>query len=123
MKAFIIDDDEFILELYERVFKLDKHETETAHDGVEAYSMLNKMKDLPDVIVLDIMMPRMNGFEFLEKVKADEKLKNIPVIILSNLYGREDRKKGVELGAASYMVKSEHEPKEVVSEAKKVLNN
>ena len=121
MKTLIIDDDEFILDLYKRVFKLEKHEVDTASDGAEGLAKLGKMDSLPDVIVLDIMMPHMNGFDFLQKIKSDDAFKNIPVIILSNLYSREDRKKGLDLGASVYLVKSEHDPKEIVTHALTVV--
>ncbi len=115
MKVLILDDDEFVLDLYKRVFKLEKHEVEGASDGVEGLAKLERMKQLPDIIILDVMMPNMNGFDFLKKIKAEEAFKKIPVIILSNLYSREDRQKGLDLGANIYMVKSEHDPKEIVA--------
>jgi DNA-binding response OmpR family regulator len=122
MKVLIIDDDSFIRDLYQRVFELEKHETEMAQDGAEALAILGKMDKLPNAIILDLMMPHMDGFEFLKKVKADPAFQNIPVIILSNLYSREDRKKGLDSGAAIYLVKSEHDPKEIVAQTLTVAN-
>jgi CheY-like chemotaxis protein len=69
--------------------------------------------DRPQLILLDIMLPDMGGFEILEKLKADPETKDIPVIILSNLGGREEIEKGVALGAASYLIKSNILPHEV----------
>lgn len=123
MKVFIIDDDEFILDLYKRVFKLEKHEVESAVDGVEAWTKLGTMSQLPDVMILDIMMPNMNGFDLLKKIKSDSAFSKIPILILSNLYSREDRKKGLDLGAAVYLVKSEHDPKEIVTHALAAIGN
>jgi DNA-binding response OmpR family regulator len=117
MKALFIDDDEFILELYERVFKLEQHEVLSAHDGNEALQLLEKTNPLPDVIILDILMPNMDGFQFLEHFHADPKINNIPVLILSNLYKREDRQKGLDLGAKMFLVKSEHDPREILARA------
>jgi CheY-like chemotaxis protein len=103
------------------MFQAQKHETVGAQDGVEALAVLKKMQRLPDVIVLDIMMPRMNGFEFLKLVKSDQKFSSIPVVILSNLYGQEDRKKGLDLGAALFLVKSEHTPNDIVKQTLSVV--
>jgi two-component system alkaline phosphatase synthesis response regulator PhoP len=123
MKVLLVDDDQFIIKLYEHLFKEDAHDVEMANDGQEALDVLKKMDVKPDVIVLDIVMPVMDGFEFLQKVKADPKLSQIPVIVLSNLYAREDRQKGMDLGAAVYLVKSEHEPHELLTYAKKTANS
>ncbi|MBX4188156.1 MAG: response regulator [Candidatus Doudnabacteria bacterium] len=117
MKVLLIDDDEFIIDLYEHVFKVEKHETVKAYDGIEALNTLKKMDKLPDVIILDIVMPKMDGFEFLGKIKADNKLQNIPVVVLSNLYSREDREKGLSAGADVFLVKSEHDPNEILTYA------
>lgn len=117
MKAFLVDDDEFILELYERVFKLEQHEVIKAHDGNEALAVLEKTDPIPDVIILDIMMPNMDGYTFLEKLKSNPRVSNIPVLILSNLYKHEDREKGLALGGQLYLVKSEHDPKEILAKA------
>jgi CheY-like chemotaxis protein len=117
MKALLVDDDEFILDLYERVFRGETHEVEKAHDGAEALALLEKSGQLPDIIILDINMPRMDGYEFLQKIKADTRFSQIPVIILSNLYKHEDRQKGLDLGARLFLVKSEHEPREILAHA------
>ena len=72
-----------------------------------------------DLILLDIVLPNIDGWEILRKIKQDEKYKNIKVIILSNLGQKEDMDRGIKLGAEKYLVKSEHSPSEVVDEAKK----
>lgn len=122
MKAFLIDDDEFILDLYERVFRMEKHDVMKAHDGAEAWSILEQQStQLPDVIILDIVMPHMDGYELLTRIKSDDRFSKIPVIILSNLYKREDRQKGLDLGASFFLVKSEHDPKEVLIHALEII--
>lgn len=123
MKALLVDDDQFILELYDRVFKLEKHDTVLAHDGIEALKVLETTNPLPDVIVLDIMMPNMDGFGFLEQVKSNPKTVDIPVLILSNLYKHEDREKGLALGGKLFMVKSEHDPKEILAKALELIES
>ena len=67
------------------------------------------------------MMPKMNGLEVLEKMKADEKTKKIPVVVLTNLAGQQDAETAIAKGAVKYIVKSEYEPKEVVKMVKEIL--
>ncbi len=115
MKTFLaVEDDELIRHLYERSFRVAGHEIEVANDGEEALDKLSKMEVKPAVILLDIMMPKMNGFDVLQAIKADEKLKHIPVIMLTNLGSEEDRQKGLALGALDYLVKSDYNPGQVV---------
>lgn len=114
-KVMIIEDDPLMIRMYERIFKLNKYDIETAFDGEEGLAKLKSTKNKPSIILLDVMMPKMNGFDVLALIKKDEELKDIPVIILTNLAGKEEAGKGIELGAVSYLVKSEHEPKDVVS--------
>lgn len=117
---FIAEDDKFMLRLYERVFKLAGHTLEVAEDGEEAVTRLAALNPKPSVIVLDVMMPKLNGFEVLEKIKKDPTLKDIPVAMLTNLSGEEDKKKALALGAKVYLVKSDNEPKHVVDEVIKL---
>jgi CheY-like chemotaxis protein len=120
--VFIVEDDPLMIRMYERIFRLSGFgAVELAGNGEEALDKLNKTEILPSIILLDIMMPKMNGFEVLTNLKANEKLKNIPVIVLSNLAGQEDAKKAVEMGAALYLVKSDHTPKQVVDKTLEIL--
>ena len=82
--------------------------TATGKDGLAKARLIH-----PDLILLDIMLPDMGGFEVLEKIKADPETRNIPVVILSNLGGREEIERGVKLGANSYLIKSNILPHEV----------
>ena len=82
--------------------------TATGKDGLAKARLIH-----PDLILLDIMLPDMGGFEVLEKIKADPETRNIPVVILSNLGGREEIERGVKLGANSYLIKSNILPNEV----------
>lgn len=111
---FIAEDDKFMFRLYERVFTNAGHTLEVAEDGEAALGKLVAMNEKPKVIILDVMMPKLNGFEVLEKIKQDPSLKDIPVMMLTNLSGDEDKKKGISLGAKDYLVKSDYEPKQVM---------
>ena len=116
----LVDDDEFILDMYERVFTLEKHEVSKAHDGSEALAMLDN-GNVPDVMILDINMPHMDGYEFLQAKSERSNLAKLPVIVLSNMHRHEDQQKALDLGAKMFLVKSLTEPKEVLTRAQEVL--
>jgi DNA-binding response OmpR family regulator len=114
-KVLVVEDDSLMSRMYERVFSLSGFEIEMALDGEEGISKLKAASQKPDIILLDVMMPKMNGFDALKIIKADADTKEIPVIILTNLSGKEEAEKSLKLGAESYLVKSEHDPKEIVA--------
>lgn len=122
-KIFIVDDDISMINLYGRIFRLNNIQAEVA---IEADTVIEKLKSSdpkPNLIVLDVLMPKISGFELLKQIKQDPELKNIPVMILSNLsLGGEDlTKKSMEMGAVGYLVKSENGPEELVEKLKKYL--
>ena len=88
-------------------------------DGQEAVSFLDRQP--PNVVVLDIMLPGMSGFEILETIRKNEKWKNVPVIMLSNLGQSQDIEKSKTLGAQEYIVKAETHIKDVIGTIKKYL--
>lgn len=114
MTFFIAEDDPLMIRLYERAFKLAGHEVVIAKDGDEALIAIAGMSEKPAVIILDVMMPKVSGFDVLQRLKQDEATKNIPVVMLTNLAGEEDKQKGLSLGAVDYMIKSDYSPEEVV---------
>lgn len=117
----LIEDDPLMLRLYRKIFKLEGYEVELAAGGQEG---LDKAKsDKPTLVLLDIMMPKMDGFEVLGKLKEDPETKDIPVVVLTNLAGTQDAKKAMEMGALKYIIKSEQDPKEVAILVKEVLEN
>ena len=120
-KLFMAEDDPLMIRMYERAFRLGGHELTMAADGEEAFAALQKMDAKPNLILLDVMMPKMSGFDLLRKVKADEGLKNIPVILLTNLAGQQDAEKGLELGAVLYLVKSQYNPKQVIEKVEEII--
>jgi DNA-binding response OmpR family regulator len=75
----------------------------------------------PDIILLDVILPEMDGFSILKELKAKASTKKIPVLMLTNLGQDSDQKKGGEFGAAGYFIKSQHTPAEVIAEVKKIL--
>ena len=117
-KIMIVEDDSFVMDIYQTKLSHEGFEIIESINGVEA---LNKLAiEKPDMILLDIIMPQMNGLETLEKIKKDERLKDIPIILLSNLSQKEDIAKGMELGAVDYLIKSHFTPSEVLE---KIKNN
>lgn len=120
-KLFIAEDDPLMSRMYERAFRLGGHELIIAHDGEEALALLQKMDEKPTLILLDIMMPKLNGFDVLRKIKEDTALKHIPVIMLTNLAGDADAEKALGLGAVLYLVKSQYSPKEVVGKVTEII--
>ncbi len=118
-KILIVEDDELVARMYQQAFSASGLEVEAAVNGREG---LRKAEaSTPDLILLDIMMPEMNGLEVLTALKQNEDLKAVPVIMLTNLSGTQDAQKAKELGALDYLVKSALKPREVVEKVKKIL--
>jgi class 3 adenylate cyclase len=103
IKILIVDDEPFNLDLLEQELTEQGYAIERASDGAEALEKVPSF--LPDVILLDYMMPRMNGLEVLKRLRADERHKRIPVILLTAKATQEDKVKGLDGGADDYMVK------------------
>lgn len=119
IKLLIIEDDTFLLNMYTTKFELENYIVLTASDGEEG---LEKAKtDTPDIILLDILMPKMNGFEVLENLKIDDATKSIPVILLTNLNQKDEVERGLALGADDYLIKAHFMPSEIVSKIRRVL--
>lgn len=116
----IIDDDKFLLDMYTLKFSESGFEATSAFGSTDAVEKLKNNEIEPDIILLDIVMPTMDGFEFLEKIKEENLAPGAEVIILSNLGQQDDIKKGKELGAAGYIVKANATPSEVVTRAKEI---
>ncbi len=105
--------------LYEKVFNFEGYQVDMAVDGQEA---LDKARNMPPTLfILDVMMPKLNGLAALDQIKADPNLKTIPVVMLTNLAGQQDAESAIAKGAAKYIIKSEHDPGEVVAIVKSIL--
>ena len=118
-KIIIIEDDKFLLKAYEIKFKQSDFDVILATDGISGFELAEKEK--PSLIILDLMLPRMNGFEFLKKIKSDEKLKNIPVIVVSNLGQKNDCEKAIKLGAKEFLIKTNYSLEEIIKKIKGYL--
>lgn len=118
-KILLAEDDKFISLAYQDGLSRAGFEVIAATDGVEALDKARKEK--PELILLDLVMPIKNGFEVLEELKADKELKNVPIIILSNLGQNSDIEKGKALGAVDYLIKSNFSMSEVIEKIKEFL--
>ena len=116
-KILIAEDEDILLNVLKDRFEVDGWEVTIAKDGMEAMEAIKKSK--LDLVLLDLLMPKKNGFEVLKEVMDNPELKNLPIIVLSNLGGDEDIKKALALGAKDYFVKTQHPMSEVVEKAKK----
>ena len=115
----LVEDDQILIKMYTRKFEKEGFEVLSAFDGQTGLDELAKAEPKPSVILLDVMLPKLDGFQVLEKVKADPATKDIPVILLTNLGGgQEDRQKGQKLGAVDYLVKSDLTPAQIVEKVK-----
>ncbi|MBU2578600.1 response regulator [Patescibacteria group bacterium] len=118
-KILIIEDDKFLRELIVRKLIQENFEISEAMDGEEG---LKKMKEVkPDLVLLDLILPSIDGFEVLSKMKEDINLAQVPVFILSNLGQREDIEKGLKLGAVDYLVKAHFTPNEIIEKIRGTL--
>lgn len=115
----VVEDDLFLKDILIQKLLKSGFEIEGAIDATEAFPIL---ADKPvDLIILDLLLPGMDGQEILRRIKQDEKLKNIPVIVASNLDNPEEKKRVMDLGAADYMIKAQHTPDEIIARVRDVL--
>src|SRR3989339_338914 len=118
-RILLVEDDAFISDIYAAKFKKEGFVVFTALDGEIGLEV--SKKELPDIILLDILMPKMDGFQVLTQLKELNQTKKIPVILLSNLGQAEDVKKGFTLGAEDFLIKAHFVPQDVVKMVKRRL--
>jgi DNA-binding response OmpR family regulator len=117
----LVEDDEFLAELYATKLNLEGFEVSLAVDGEKGLKMAKEVK--PDLILLDIILPKMDGFEVLKAIKQDKTIEKIPVILLTNLSQKDEVKKGLDLGATDYLIKAHFMPSEVVKKIKQTIDS
>lgn len=118
-KILLVEDESMIRDLYQRQFSAFGFDIDSFSNSEEGFSALEK--NHYDLVLLDIMLPGMNGIELLEKIKSGEKTKKIPVIMLTNLGQDSIIKKGFDFGASGYLIKARFAPNDVVREVIKFL--
>jgi DNA-binding response OmpR family regulator len=119
IKVLIIEDDSYISDMYKIKLESDNFEVVIAEDGVIGLKQLEKYR--PDVILLDVVMPKVDGFSVLKTIKNNSEIKNIPVVMLTNLGQKDNVERGFELGASGYIIKAHFTPSEVVKKVKEIL--
>lgn len=118
-KILIVEDDRFLVKAYKIRFGKIGFDVAVEENGKSGLAKAKKFK--PDLIILDLMLPKMNGFEFLAAAKKDEAIKNIPVLVLSVLGQKADKEKALSLGAKDYFVKTDYTLEEIVKNIDKYL--
>lgn len=108
VRVLLVEDDSAMAQMYRLKLERDGYTVQVAGDGEEALDMLSG--ELPDLIFLDVRLPRMDGFAFLEHVRSSRRTKNIPVVIVSNYSEAELVSRGLQLGALQYLIKSKTTP-------------
>lgn len=116
----LVEDDVFLSQIYQKKFEMEGFKVFSADNGEKAWTDIKKRK--PNIVLLDILLPKMDGFAVLEKMRNDSETNKIPVILLTNLGQKEDVEKGLEMGATDYLIKAHFKPSEVVAKVKTILN-
>jgi DNA-binding response OmpR family regulator len=118
--VLLVEDDVFLSGIYQKKFEMEGYKVSLADNGEKALLEVKKKK--PDIVMLDILLPKLDGFAVLSKLKADPEVKDIPVILLTNLGQKDDVEKGLQMGASDYLIKAHFKPSEVVDKIKQVLH-
>lgn len=119
MKLLIVEDEDVLVRVLQEKFEEENFKVSVARDGSLVLPLVKKSK--PDMILLDILLPKINELEVLESLKNDSSLRDIPVIIMSNLDDEQKVEKALKLGAVDYMIKTQHPINEVVEKVNKYI--
>lgn len=115
----LVEDDTFLAGMYVTKLELEGFRVVLASDGEQAVTLAER--EVPDIMLLDIVLPKKSGFEVLQEIKAHATTKDVPVILLTNLGQKEDVEKGLKLGALDYLIKAHFMPSEVVAKVKRLV--
>jgi len=116
----IIEDDTFLATIYKNKFEAEGFRVYTETNGEAGLDTF--LKKIPSLVLLDVLLPKMDGFTILQKAKQSKKIMHVPIILLTNLGHTDDVKKGMELGAIDYLIKAHFKPSETVKKVKNILN-
>jgi CheY-like chemotaxis protein len=120
-KILIVEDDDVLSKMYQKKFDISGYETQIAGNGEEGLAKMRAFA--PDLVLMDVMMPKMDGFTALDHAKHDPALKHIPIVILTNLSTVQDSAAADKKGAVAHIVKSDLTPAQVVERVKEILAN
>jgi len=119
IKILLVEDDSLLLSMYAAKFELEGFAVTVAENGEKGVRLA--LKELPDIILLDIILPKLDGFAVLKQIKINPRTAKIPVILLTNLSQKDQVEQGLDLGAVDYLIKAHFMPSEVVEKIKKIL--
>lgn len=120
-KILLVEDDEYLSRVYERAFRLQGHALIVENDGEVAWRSLMAMQDVPAVIILDVMLPTMDGEALLKATRGDTRFKDVPIAMFTNSFHEEDEKYFLSLGANLFMVKINQKPSDVVQKIEALI--
>lgn len=118
-KILLIEDEEILIKLLEKKLLVEGYDVALAYNGEEGLKMMREAR--PDLILLDIVMPKKGGFDVMEEMQKDKELKKIPIIIISNSGQPFELDRAKKLGAKDWLVKTEFDPQEVIKKVKKQI--
>ena len=118
-KILIVEDDKFLRELIAKKILAEGYDTAEAKDGEEGLKKIEAEK--PDLVLLDLVLPGMTGFDILKSVQENPLLSDIPIIVFSNLGQRDDVDKAINLGAKDFLIKAHFTPQEIIERIKSIL--
>ncbi|MFZ2190522.1 MAG: response regulator [Candidatus Magasanikiibacteriota bacterium] len=119
INVHLVEDDTFLANIYKTKFEMEGFKITHSENGEAGLNDIKKKK--PDIVLLDILLPKMDGFVVLQEIKKDPNIKDIPVILLTNLGQKDDVEKGLEMGASDYLIKAHFKPSEVVEKVREIL--
>ncbi len=119
-RILLVEDDDFLVQMYATKLELENYQVIMATDGAKGLKLA--LKERPDLVLLDLNLPIMDGFQVLAELKKNPETKNIPVLVLTNYGQKENVDKCLNLGAEDYLIKAHFVPSEVVARIKKILN-
>jgi CheY-like chemotaxis protein len=122
-KILIAEDGQAIGKMLERAFRFVGYEVELVSDGKSAFEYLHKTEELPSAIIMDVMMPEMSGLDLLRNIKQETYLKNIPIMILTNSFLKENSEQFLALGADMYLVKIEHKAADIIEKINQLIES
>ena len=120
-KILIVEDETFLIEMYKTKFEIENFQVISAISSEQAIKILKK--DIPDLILLDILLPRKSGITFLREVKQIRKVSKVPVIIFSNYDDSKTREEAKRLGVEDYLIKTEFTPKQLLTKIKRYFKS
>jgi len=118
-KILLVEDDQYLIDIYKTRLEKEGYRVIVVQDGKDFFSILEK--ENPDLILLDIVLPHIDGWEILKALRKDPKFKEKKVVIISNLSQREEIEKARELGVIKFLVKAHYTPSEIAEEIKKII--